>query len=54
MAEPLTQTILEKPIHGAAALRRLRAVLPEEVRTGRHKARLEAIGARRPSRESIR
>lgn len=32
MAEPLTQTILEKPIHGAGALRRLRAVLPEEVR----------------------
>jgi hypothetical protein len=32
MAEPLTQTILEKPIHGTAALRRLRAVLPEEVR----------------------
>ncbi|HET9209515.1 MAG TPA: hypothetical protein VFR03_03920, partial [Thermoanaerobaculia bacterium] len=31
MAEPLTQTILEKPIH-RAALRRLRAVLPEEVR----------------------
>lgn len=32
MAEPLTQTILEKPIHGTGALRRLRAVLPEEVR----------------------
>src|SRR3954465_9269613 len=32
MAEPLTQTILEKPMHGTAALRRLRAVLPEEVR----------------------
>lgn len=32
MAEPLTQTILEKPIHGTAALRRLRAVLPEELR----------------------
>jgi hypothetical protein len=32
MAEPLTQTILEKPIHGTAALRRLRAVLPEEIR----------------------
>jgi len=32
MAEPLTQTILEKPVHGTAALRRLRAVLPEEVR----------------------
>jgi len=32
MAEPLTQTILEKPIYGAGALRRLRAVLPEEVR----------------------
>jgi len=32
MAEPLTQTILEKPIHGTAALRRLRAVLPEEMR----------------------
>jgi RecA DNA recombination protein len=32
MAEPLTQTILEKPMPGTAALRRLRAVLPEEVR----------------------
>ncbi|HEY2292155.1 MAG TPA: hypothetical protein VGM86_15760 [Thermoanaerobaculia bacterium] len=32
MAEPLTQTILEKPFHGTAALRRLRAVLPEELR----------------------
>ena len=32
MAEPLTQTILEKPMHGTAALRRLRAVLPEEMR----------------------
>lgn len=32
MAEPLTQTILEKPMHGTAALRRLRAVLPEELR----------------------
>jgi hypothetical protein len=32
MAEPLTQTILERPIPGAAALRRLRAILPEEMR----------------------
>src|SRR5258705_866687 len=32
MAEPLTQTIREKPSPGSAALRRLRAVLPEEVR----------------------
>lgn len=32
MAEPLTQTILEKPMPGTAALHRLRAVLPEEVR----------------------
>jgi len=39
MAEPLTQTILEKPIHAPAALSRLRSALPEGLRAHLRSAR---------------